>query len=181
MLTHLISSLPHWGLTSMSKHQQIIKVGIADLNTVKAPDKIRTSGLGSCVGVVIYDEKMKLGGLAHIMLPDSQQAKLTNKNNYKYADTAIKILIKKMLLQGARPFRLQAKIAGGAQMFKFTNGNDMMRIGPRNVEAVKQTLADYRIPIIAADVGGSSGRTIEFDPETKQLKIRTVNKGETFI
>ncbi|HEY4601579.1 MAG TPA: chemotaxis protein CheD [Cerasibacillus sp.] len=165
----------------MNKHDQIIKVGIADLNIAKAPDKIRTSGLGSCVGVIIYDEKMKLGGLAHIMLPDSQQAKLTNKNNYKYADTAIQILVKKMLRHGARQFALQAKLAGGAQMFKFANGNDMMRIGPRNIAAVKKILAQYRIPIIAADVGGSSGRTIEFDPATNRLKIRTVNKGETFI
>lgn len=165
----------------MNSHHQIIKVGIADLNIVRAPDRIRTSGLGSCVGVVIYDEKMKLGGLAHIMLPDSQQAKLTNKNNYKYADTAIKILIDKMIQNGARQYALQAKIAGGAQMFKFASGNDMMRIGPRNVEAVKKILAQYRIPIIAADVGGSSGRTIEYDPITNRLKIRTVNKGETFI
>ena len=72
---------------------------------------------------------------------------------------------------------LKAKMAGGAQMFQFSTGSDMMRIGPRNVEAVRKQLADLNIQIMAEDVGGNSGRTIEFNPETCMLQIRTVNKG----
>ncbi len=66
-------------------------------------------------------------------------------------------------------------------MFYFSKGSDFMRIGPRNVEAVKVKLKTLQIPIVSMDVGGSSGRTIEFDPSTGKLKIRTVNKGEVFI
>lgn len=165
----------------MSNVKNVVKVGIADLNIAKAPDTIRTSGLGSCVGIIIYDLSKKIAGLAHIMLPDSSCAKQDKLNQYKYADTAIEILIEKVIAFGAREFSLQAKIAGGSQMFQFSGGSDIMRIGPRNVEAVKKKLAEVRIPIVSSDVGGNCGRTIEFDPETGMLKIRTVNKGEKYI
>lgn len=162
-----------------SNISSVVKVGIADLNVVKAPLTIRTSGLGSCVGVVIYDLTKKVAGLAHIMLPYANGQK--NDNQYKYADTAIDILVEKLMLESASKFNMKAKIAGGAQMFQLTTGSDVMRIGPRNVEAVRKQLEKHRIPIIAEDVGGNSGRTIEFDPVTGKLKIRTVNKGEKFI
>lgn len=165
----------------MNKQSTVVKVGISDLNIVHEPDTIRTSGLGSCVGAVIYDLSNKIAGLAHIMLPDSNLTKEKNFNKYKYANTAIPILIEKLKTNGAKSFALKAKIAGGAQMFQFSSHSPMMRIGPRNVEAVKDMLHHYRIPIIAEDVGGSNGRTIEFDPMTGKLKIRTVNKGEKFI
>ncbi len=159
---------------------QVIRVGIADLNIAKAPLKIRTSGLGSCVGIVLYDSTKQIAGLAHIMLPRSNPDKL-NDNKFKYADTAISILIDELVVNDARKYNLKAKIAGGAQMFQLNNGKDVMRIGPRNVEAVQQTLDEHRIPLIAKDVGGNKGRTIEFDPVTGKLKIRTVNKGEKYI
>lgn len=154
-----------------------IKVGIADLKFVKVPDTIRTSGLGSCVGVVVYDATIKIAGMAHVMLPDSKSAKKTDFNQHKYADTVIPILIETLLNDGARKFALKAKIAGGAQMFSFSSKNDMLRVGERNVEAVKRVLDQYRIPIIGEDIYGNSGRTIEFSPETSLLHIRTVSQG----
>lgn len=165
----------------MNETITVVKVGIADVDVVTAPDKIRTSGLGSCVGVVIYDLTRQVAGLAHVMLPDSSLTKQVEFNTFKYADTAIDFLIDKLLELGARKIQLKAKIAGGAQMFQFTTSTDVMRIGPRNVDAVKEKLALHRIPIISEDVGGNSGRTIEFDPMTGKLKIRTVNKGEKYI
>lgn len=165
----------------MMETATVIKVGIADVNVVTAPDKIRTSGLGSCVGVVIYDMTKQVAGLAHVMLPDSSLTKQIEFNSFKYADTAIDILIDKILELGARKKQLKAKIAGGAQMFQFTASTDVMRIGPRNVEAVKERLTLHQIPIMSEDVGGNNGRTIEFEPMTGKLKIRTVNKGEKYI
>jgi len=159
----------------------VVKVGIADLNLVEAPDKIRTSGLGSCVGVVIYDSSKQIAGLSHVMLPDSTVTRQKDFNQYKYADTAIDILINKLLERQTVKHRLKAKLAGGAQMFQHHHSTDIMRIGPRNIEAVQERLKTHQIPITATDVGGTSGRTIEFDPLTNQLKIRTVNKGEVFI
>lgn len=156
---------------------QVVKVGIADMNIVSTPDHIRTSGLGSCVGVVIYDQGKEIAGLAHVMLPDSSLAKGGTINLAKYADTAVKELVDRLLKSGARSFSLRAKIAGGAQMFQYVSTNDRMRIGPRNVEAVKRELATLKVALVAEDVGGNSGRTIEFDPKTCLLHIRSVNKG----
>lgn len=165
----------------MDKLATVVRVGISDLNIVTAPGTIRTSGLGSCVGAVIYDLQNKIAGLAHVMLPDSSLTKQENFNRFKYADTAIPYLIDLLIKNGAKRYALKAKIAGGAQMFSFSSDSQIMRIGPRNVEAVRKVLKEHNIPIVAEDVGGSSGRTIEFDPETGKLKIRTVNKGEKYI
>ena len=164
-----------------SRTGQVIKVGIAQLDIVKMPDTIRTSGLGSCVGVVLYDETKNIAGLVHIMLPDSSLARTETINEAKFANTGIKALINQLKLAGIQPSRLKAKIAGGAQMFKFITDKDSMRIGPRNVEAVKKELSKNNIPIIAEDTGGNSGRTIEFDPFTCRLNIRTVNQGVSEI
>ncbi|UCZ51703.1 chemotaxis protein CheD [Bacillus shivajii] len=155
----------------------VVKVGMADINLTSPPHTIRTSGLGSCVGIIIYDEFVKMCSMAHIMLPDSSLAKSGTINRAKYADTAIEDAIKWLVNEGASSYRLKSKIAGGAQMFKFSTQNEVMRVGPRNVEAVKAVLGQNNIPIISEDVGGSSGRTIEFDPSTCMLQIKTVNKG----
>jgi chemotaxis protein CheD len=163
------------------KSNQVIRVGIGDMNIARSPDTIRTSGLGSCVGIILYDELKKTAGLAHIMLPDSTLAKKQGMKRAKYADTAIYDLIHALKGEGISPYRLKAKIAGGAQMFQFSSSNDMMRIGPRNIEAVKELLLSFRVPIIVEDVGGTSGRTIEFDPESSELHIRSVNKRESVI
>lgn len=157
--------------------KNVVKVGIADLKFAKHPDNLRTSGLGSCVGVVIYDATLKIAGMAHVMLPDSSSARQEQLNLHKYADTALPILVDTLLKQGAKKHALKAKIAGGAQMFAFSASNDMLRVGLRNAEAVKAFLNNSRIPIVSEDIHGSSGRTIEFSTETQMLNIRTVNKG----
>ncbi|WP_146552106.1 chemotaxis protein CheD [Rummeliibacillus sp. SL167] len=155
----------------------VIKVGIAQMDIAKSPNSIRTSGLGSCVGVILYDESKKVAGLVHVMLPDSKLGRGDTINVAKFADTGIPAMVDQLKQEGAQLFKLKAKIAGGAQMFQFTSSRDSMRIGPRNVEAVKQQLTNLSIPIVAEDTGGSSGRTIEFDTTTSILHIRTVNQG----
>lgn len=157
-----------------------IKVGMADLAVGKAPQKLITTGLGSCVGICLYDHKSKIGGLAHIMLPDSTQAR-NNKNIAKYADTGIKETIKKMMALGAKKNGIFAKIAGGAQMFNFVATSNIMRIGERNVEAVKRHLELNGIKIMAEETGGNFGRTITFDLENGKLHIRTINQGEKTV
>lgn len=155
----------------------VIKVGIAQMDVVKVPNTIRTSGLGSCVGVVLYDESKRIAGLVHVMLPDSSLGRTQQINEAKFADTGVTALIDLLKREGAQSFKLKAKIAGGAQMFQFSSDKDSMRIGPRNVEAVKAQLRKLNIPIIGEDTGGNSGRTIEFNPATSILNIRTVNQG----
>src|SRR5690554_6691861 len=111
-----------------------IKVGMADLNVTKAPHQLTTLGLGSCVGITLYDGVNKVAGLAHIMLPSSKEIK-NNQNKAKFADTGIEELINLMTKIGADKNNLVAKIAGGSQMFNFNSNNQMLRIGERNVLA----------------------------------------------
>lgn len=159
----------------------VIKVGMADLNVCVSPDGITTLGLGSCVGIAIRDPVTKIGGLAHIMLPDSKAIK-NNSNIPKFADTGIEELVKRVVAKGASRTRLVAKIAGGAQMFSFQGGNsDATRVGERNVEATKKKLAELKIPILAEDTGLNFGRTVIFYPETGDFVIKAVGKPERTI
>lgn len=154
-----------------------IKVGMADLNVCVSPDRITTLGLGSCVGIALRDPVTKIGGLAHIMLPDSTTIR-NNSNIPKFADTGIEELVKQVTKRGANRSRLVAKIAGGAQMFGFNSNSEMVRVGERNVQATKKKLAQLKIPILAEDTGKNFGRTVIFYPETGDFVIRAVGKQE---
>lgn len=158
----------------------IIKVGMADLNVCKAPDGITTLGLGSCVGIAIRDPVTKIGGLAHVMLPDSKQIE-NNTNRYKFADTGIEDLVNKLVAMGGNKSRFEAKIAGGAQMFAFQNKSDMVRVGERNVEASIKKLKELGIPLKSQDTGLNYGRTVIFYPETGDFVIRSANKADKTI
>lgn len=155
----------------------LIKVGMADLNIAEGGAMLRTTGLGSCVGLTLFDPILRIGGLAHIMLPSSDIAREGQLNIAKYADTAVPELLRRMTSKGAVSGRLIAKMAGGAQMFAFMGGTDTMRIGPRNVEATKQALEFLAIPLVAEDTGGNYGRTIELSSQSGVFSIRSVQFG----
>lgn len=159
---------------------ELIKVGMADLAVCISPNSITTLGLGSCVGVAIRDPITKIGGLAHVMLPDSTAIK-NNTNVYKFADTGIVELVNQMEKAGAKRSRMVAKIAGGAQMFAFQNKNDLVRVGDRNVEASKKKLKELGIKLLAEDTGESYGRTVVFYPETGDYIIKSVGREERKI
>lgn len=153
---------------------------MADLNICVSPDSITTIGLGSCVGVAIRDPVTKVGGLAHVMLPDSTEIKAATVNIPKFADTGIEELVRQVVAKGALKARLVAKIAGGAQMFAFSGGG-AMRVGDRNVAACLKKLQELRIPVLAQDTGDSYGRTVIFYPETGDYVIKAVGKPEKTI
>lgn len=152
-----------------------IKVGMADLNICESPDSITTLGLGSCVGVVLWDPLVKVCGMVHVMLPDST-AISNNSNSAKFADTGIDELMKRVLQKGAKKERLIAKIAGGAQMFAVQNNSSLLRVGERNVEAVKEKLHSLGIELRAEDTGDNYGRTVIFYPQTGEYFIRAIGK-----
>lgn len=157
----------------------LITVGMADLNVASAPDVLTTLGLGSCVGVVIYDKLRLIGGLAHIMLPSSNGN--GGQNRAKFADTAIIDLMLKMEQLGAKRNSLVSKLAGGAHMFSGTSAKNVLKVGERNVAACIKILDFLKIPILANDTGGNYGRTIEFYTQTGDLKIKTIGHGEKII
>lgn len=157
-----------------------IKVSIADYKISKAPNRMITLGLGSCVGISIYDRFSDFGGLAHIMLPDSSHFQRNIKIG-KFADLAITNMLEDLIAKGIKKRGLVAKIAGGASMFRFSDEKLTMDIGARNIIAVRNTLQQLGIPIIAEDVGGNSGRTMILDLENKTVHIKTVGKEITLL
>lgn len=152
-----------------------VRVGIADYKITKSPADLITLGLGSCVGIAIYDKGKKIGGLSHIMLPDST-AFLNAVKPEKFADLAIPMMIKEMNGGHLSSRNLVAKIAGGASMFNFPDQKMSSEIGKRNIEAVKKVLEELKIPILAEDTGGNVGRTMVVTLDNFMVEIRSGNK-----
>lgn len=154
---------------------ELIKVGMADLKVGRAPDTLTTLGLGSCIGLTLYDPVSKVGGLVHYMLPDSTKLK-NNTNIAKFGDTGIRELLKQVLASGANQRRLVAKIAGGACMFEMSGLSSVGNVGARNAEAAKEILKELKIPLVAEDTGLNYGRTVELNCETGEYVIKAVGK-----
>lgn len=160
---------------------EIIKVGMADWKICNGDDGLTTLGLGSCVGVAIRDPQTGIGGLAHVMLPNSRDT-VNNTNRSKFADTCIADMVTEMVKKGANLSKMTAKIAGGAQMFAFGSAkSDMVRVGERNVEACKKELQELKIPVSASDTGENYGRTVIFYPADGKYVIKAVGKAEKTI
>lgn len=150
-----------------SPDEPTVIVGIGEFATGRTP--MSSIGLGSCIGLVIFDRDRSYGALAHIMLPDSQGR---SDRPAKYADTAPAHLVKELTRNGCKTASLAAKISGGASMFQTFSGN--LNIGERNIEAVRLELKKLNIPLIAEEVGGTVGRTIVYYPlENGKISIKT--------
>ena len=154
---------------------EIVRVGMADLNVCKAPDIITTLGLGSCIGLTLYDPSTKIGGMVHYMLPDSTRI-TDNSKIAKFGDTGIRELLRRVLEEGANRSTLQAKIAGGAKMFALNSTSKLGNIGETNTIVAKEVLKEIGMRLIAEDTGLNFGRTVELHGETGDFYIKAVKK-----
>ena len=152
-----------------------ITIGIADMKMAQSSGMLITYALGSCIGICLYDQKIKLGALIHIMLPLNMEP--GRKNTMKYADTGIRETLKMMEAKGASRSRITAKIAGGAKMFEIKGGS-LSNIGQRNIESVHNTLKREGIKLLQEDVGGTVARTLLFDVGTGLGCVRRYGKPE---
>lgn len=156
---------------------QPVHVGMADLVVAKHPATLVTLGLGSCIGLVIYDQVSRTVGMVHIMLPDSRDTK-NNPKPGKFADTAVPLLLDELYKLGVNRAQLRAKMAGGAQMFSMPGKDSaIFAVGTRNVEATTKLLAAEGIRLVASDTGGSKGRSVEFNTETMKFIVKTLGSG----
>jgi chemotaxis protein CheD len=149
-------------------------VGIGGLEIAQSPDKLKTV-LGSCVGIVLHDPRMRIAGLAHAILPTSEDG-LGEPG--KFADLAVDNLIDVLTRGGARRNGLQAKLIGGANMFGIPTS---IPLGERNAEAARERLGKHRIPIIAEQLGGTKGRKMIVDPETGRVEVELIGESKTVI
>lgn len=151
-----------------------LKVRISDYKVASYPDTLITIALGSCVGIAIYDPKTKVGGLSHIMLPDSSLFKPPYKAE-KFADLAIPQMVAEIRKQ-TNTHTLVAKIAGGASMFQFSSQGEGESIGERNIKAVIESLNELKIPLLGQNTGGNIGRTMIVDLDEFKVKVRNANR-----
>ena len=152
-----------------------LKVGIGDMKFTRGSGVVITYALGSCIGIALWDSTTKIGGLAHIMLPDSTKIR-NNSNIAKFADTGIMELVNRMVRAGASRTRMVAKIAGGAKMFEVTGTDSIGSIGDKNALASKKKLKELGIRLIAEDTGLNYGRTVELHCDTGEYYIKSVGK-----
>jgi chemotaxis protein CheD len=133
-------------------------------------DGVLRTLLGSCLGLALYDRRLKVAALAHIVLPDSQGRAAAAG---KFADTAVPAMLRQMgELAAGEPLKPHAKIAGGANMFTAVWVENT--IGLQNVQAVERVLGDLRIPILARHTGGEQGRRMTLDSTTEVVAIEIV-------
>ncbi|MEJ2199867.1 MAG: chemotaxis protein CheD [Desulfuromonadaceae bacterium] len=156
------------------------RVGIAEFRVVRYPGILISYGLGSCLGIALYDSYRQQGGLAHSLLPGSCPPGFSGRPA-KFVEGAIRSMFVELLAAGSEPRHLTAKLAGGANMFASPNAVEEDNIGSRNVRTGREILNQLGIALVAEDVGGRHGRTIEFDLATGALQVRSLRLGELII
>lgn len=136
---------------------------------------LEAMGLGSCIGIILFDTSTGIGGIAHVLLPGASQ-----NGETKYAETAIEKMLEDMIKQGARKGRIISKFAGGAQVFKHMN-LEILKIGNRNAISVEETLVKKKIPVLARDVGGEVGRNVIFNPVDGSMIVKYTKGGTIWL
>ncbi|WP_018962637.1 chemotaxis protein CheD [Coprothermobacter platensis] len=148
----------------------MVNVGIGEVAVLTNPGRIAAIGLGSCVAVAVFDPVAKVGGMVHVLLPDSRGQKTDLPG--KFADTGVPYLFKLLEEKGVRKERVIVKIAGGASLMNVNVGG-FGDIGKRNIEAVKSQLERLGVRIQGEDVGGNEGRTLILDLAQGTFNVKT--------
>lgn len=168
------TSVTHKIDADLSTHPHIVDgdyvVGVGEYRVIHNPERLMCIGLGSCVGIAIYDLTARVGGLIHAMLPRYEEGR-DKTNASKYADSSIMLMVDELLEMGASKSALKAKMAGGAQMFSFIS-SDTLNIGLRNSQSARETLKKESIPLLAEEVGGTKGRTVIFSTVDGSFRIQ---------
>lgn len=152
-----------------------VMVGMAEIKVCNAPDGVLMAlGLGSCIGVCVFDPLIRVIGMSHVVLPKSGGVEASPG---KFADTAIPLLLKEMEAQGANRMRLRVALIGGAQLFSFQGSNARLEVGARNAQAVREQVSLMRLTVLAEEVGGNSGRTVHFHA-SGVIKVKSVGQAE---
>ncbi|QTA87231.1 HDOD domain-containing protein [Desulfonema magnum] len=152
----------------MALRSEFVPVGELRVSADKTLELITITG--SCVAVVLYDEKHYLGGMLHVVLPGRRNSSRKSDRNAYFADTGVPMLIKEMIRYGARPEHLKAEVIGGGALVTDDSG---LNIGRRNAEAVTDLLKKAGIPILRTSVGGQVSRRVTLDIATGQIKVES--------
>jgi len=158
--------------------ENIVEVQMADLQIVPHPPAVLiTRGLGSCLGITFYDPVKKMGAMAHAMLPDVDKAK-TKTNPHRFVNSSINEMAAEFEKRGCPRNRIVAKLFGGAHMFSFISTDSVLNVGQKNIEMAMAMLKEMGIKIAGQEIGGTFGRTIEFNLDEGKVLVKTISWGE---
>jgi len=155
-------------------------VRVAQAAVGGADDTLVTLGLGSCVAILLHDARARVGGLAHVLLPEPALSR-DQGNASKFATTAVPALVREMEGRGARPARLRARLVGGAAMFQGLMVPGTLNMGARNVAAAREALRRAGIPLVGEDVGGDYGRSVRFNVRAGSTTVTSVGRADVVL
>ncbi len=151
-------------------------VGVGDLRAGSAGDVLITVGLGSCVAILLHDPAVRVGGLAHVLLPSPALAR-PDGNPAKFPQTALPRLLELMAQRGAVARRMTARLVGGASKFASLAAPGTIQMGERNLVACRQVLHQHGLPVTAEATGGDYGRTVRLWPVDGRVEVSSVAHG----
>jgi chemotaxis protein CheD len=157
-----------------------LPVRIGEVRTGSAGSVLFSIGLGSCVAIALYDDVARIGGLAHAMLPQPR-GRRGQQQPGRFASTAVPLLVELMEREGASSARLNARLAGGASMFRDLLDSEGLRLGPRNVQAAREALYAAGVQITGEDVLGTHGRSIFLHTADGLLTVTSVNHDDRIL
>ncbi len=161
----------------MTTERQIVSIGMGDIRISKeSPVTLSCVGLGSCIGLCAYDPVAKVGGMAHMVLPE-HSGQNPNMSPGKFVNSGIPKLFSELEKNGASRSRLQVKLCGGARMFSIPGVNNPMDVGARNIAMANKVLTQEGIRSVKSDLGGNQGRTMSLFMDTGKVTVRTVGQG----
>jgi chemotaxis protein CheD len=158
--------------------REVVRIG--ELKFARDRGVLFTIGLGSCVCVALYDPTTRIGGMGHVMLPASSEARGEPAIG-RFADTAVPALIDLLVSVGAVREPLTARIAGGSSMFASALTDGGRNLGERNVSAVRAALAREAVPLTGENVGGEHGRSVFLDTSDGTVLVRSVRLGDVIL
>jgi len=157
---------------------QVLTVGLGEIHVSREPGAVLMAlGLGSCIGVALWDPQERIGGMAHVVLPaplDEQGAK-----SAKFATVAVPTLLDQVVRLGAVRRRLICKIVGGAEVLAMSAARHNFRIGERNFEAVHAALKQEGIKVRAEDCGGKTGRSFQLAVIDGRMTVKRLGRDWT--
>lgn len=154
-----------------------IGIGLGEKAISQNPEDVLVAyGLGSCVGVGIYDPRSKLCGLLHAVLPERMNG--SDPGSAKFVDSGIPALVDEMVRAGAIRSSMIIRIAGGANMLVTASLSKTFDIGTRNVASARLTLERLSFRLAAEDVGGNIGRTVRLYIKEGRMTVRVIGGQE---
>jgi chemotaxis protein CheD len=152
----------------------VYTVGVADLKiSGDVTDVLFTYALGSCLGITVYDIRLKRAGLLHCMMPDSGIDRVKAAGNpYLYVDTGMKAMMENFYRNGSLKKDLIIRVAGGSSS-KENEEEDFFQIGRRNFVSLRKYLWNEGLMLRAYDVGGYGSRTVTLEVENGKMLIKS--------